>query len=85
MDEKFEQRAAIKFCVKLKKSFTETRKMIDAGFGEGVVSRTTVYTWYKRFKDGRSSLSGPYTPSPAPAQSRRVAQASPDRCPATVK
>lgn len=56
MDEKFEQRAAVKFCVRLKKSFTETKKMVDAGFGEGVVSHTTVYTWYKRFKDGRTSL-----------------------------
>ena len=56
MSETIEQRAAIKFCVRLKKSFTETKQMIDMGFGKDVLSRTTVYTWYKRFKDGRQSL-----------------------------
>ncbi len=30
--------------------------MIDDGFGVGVVSRTTVYLWYKQFKGHRQSL-----------------------------
>ncbi len=30
--------------------------MIDKGLGEGVVLRTTIYTWYKLFKDGRQLL-----------------------------
>lgn len=42
--------------LKLKKTFTETKKLINDGFREGVVSHTTVYTWFKRFKDGRRSL-----------------------------
>lgn len=30
--------------------------MIDPSFGEGVISSPTVYTWYKRFKNDRTSL-----------------------------
>lgn len=30
--------------------------MIDSAYGEGVVWRTTVYTWFSRFKKGRESL-----------------------------
>ncbi len=30
--------------------------MIDDGFCQGVVSRTTIYTWHKLFKDGRQLL-----------------------------
>ncbi|XKL67568.1 hypothetical protein PGB90_003059 [Kerria lacca] len=56
MDEKFEHRAAIKFCYKLKKTFAKTKKMIDSAYGEDVVSHTTVYTWFSWFKKDRESL-----------------------------
>lgn len=45
MSETIERRAAIKFCLRLKKSFTETKQMIDMGFGKDVLSSmTSVYT-----------------------------------------
>ena len=51
-----EQRASIKFCVKLGKTFTETLEMLRKAFGDQALSRTTVYEWLKRFKKGRESL-----------------------------
>jgi transposase len=46
-----EQRAANKFCVKLKKTATET-----FASGEECSSRTSASEWHKRFKEGRESL-----------------------------
>jgi hypothetical protein len=53
---KMEQRAAIKFCVKLKKTATETFGMLKSAYGEECLSRTNVFEWHKRFKEGRQSL-----------------------------
>ena len=50
-----EQRASIKFCVKLGKTFTETLDMLRKAYGDQILSRTTVYEWFKRFKEGRES------------------------------
>ena len=44
------QRASIKFCVKLGKTFTETLEMFRKAYGDQVLSRTTVYEWFKGFK-----------------------------------
>ena len=54
--DKLELRANIKFCFKLGKSFIETFEMIQKAYGEHAYGRTTVYDWYKRFKDGRTSI-----------------------------
>lgn len=51
-----EHRAVIKFCVQAGKSPIETKRFIllDA-VGDGPhVSRTMVYKWHQRFKDGRT-------------------------------
>jgi hypothetical protein len=40
MDSKIEQRACTKFCVKLRKSATETLEMLRDAFGEHSLSRT---------------------------------------------
>jgi hypothetical protein len=37
-----EQRAAIRFCVKLKKTATETFEMLKSAYGEECLSRTKV-------------------------------------------
>ena len=48
-----EQRAIIKFCVKLKK--TETMRMImDAG-NDSNAGKTTMYKWHKSYREGRES------------------------------
>ncbi|UYV69950.1 hypothetical protein LAZ67_7001300 [Cordylochernes scorpioides] len=47
----FEQRANIKFCIKLKKPFTETLVLMNEAYEDEILSRTQIYFWYKRFKD----------------------------------
>jgi hypothetical protein len=49
-----EQRAVIKFCIKLKKTATETFEMLKSVYGEEYPSKTSVFEWHKMFKDGRS-------------------------------
>ena len=51
-----EQRASIKFCVKLGKTFTETLGILRKAYAYQVPSRTTIYGWFKRFKERRKSL-----------------------------
>jgi hypothetical protein len=47
---KMEQTAVIKFCVKLKETATETFEMLRSAYGEGCVSRTSVFEWHERLK-----------------------------------
>jgi hypothetical protein len=49
-----EQRVAIKFCVKLKKTATETFEILRSACGEKCL-RTSVFEWHRRFKEGRES------------------------------
>jgi transposase len=51
-----EQRICVKFCVKVGKSVTETFEMLKIAFGEEVMCRTQTYEWWKRFKEGRTSV-----------------------------
>jgi hypothetical protein len=44
-----EQRAAIKFCVKLKKTATETFDVLKIAYGVECLSRTSVSEWHKRY------------------------------------
>jgi hypothetical protein len=53
-----EQKAAIKFCVKLTKTATETFEMLKNAYSEECLSRTSVFECHKRFKEGRDSLQG---------------------------
>jgi hypothetical protein len=51
-----EQGAAIKFCIKLKKTSTETFEILESTYGEECLSRTSVSEWHKTFIEGRESL-----------------------------
>ena len=51
-----EQRPNIKFCVKLEKKFAETYELMKKVYGDDSMSRTQVYTWFTRFKNGRDDL-----------------------------
>jgi hypothetical protein len=53
MLENIEQRYAIKVCVKLNKSATETFDSLIQGYGDTTLLRTTVFKWHKAFKEGR--------------------------------
>jgi hypothetical protein len=44
-----EQRAAIKFCVKLKKTATEMFEMLRSLHGAECFTRTSVFKWHKMF------------------------------------
>jgi len=47
--QKFEQRCAIKFCVKLGKSATVTYEKLQRAYGEHSLSRAQVFIWHKSF------------------------------------
>ena len=51
-----EQRATIKFCVKPEKKFAETYELMIKVYGDDCMSRTQIYTWFTRFKNGRDDL-----------------------------
>jgi predicted DNA-binding protein YlxM (UPF0122 family) len=50
-----EQCINIKFCFKLRKTFTESHEMMKNVYGDQCMSHTCCYEWFKRFKDGRQS------------------------------
>ena len=52
---RFKQRAAIDFCVKLGKTFTETHQMVQNAYGDDCLSRMQVYEGFGRFKSGRET------------------------------
>lgn len=56
MAEKSEQRVCIKFCQKLGDTCAATYEKIQRAFGDEAMSRARVYEWYKRFRDGRTSV-----------------------------
>jgi len=51
-----EQKANIKFCFKLGKTFTETFELLKKIYVDDCLFRTRVFEWYKRFQDGREVL-----------------------------
>ena len=52
----FEQRCAIKFCVKLGETGIETFNKLKQACGERALSRSQVFKWYKAFSEGRESI-----------------------------
>ena len=56
MQEIIEQRYAIKFCVKLNKSATETFASLTEAYGDATLSRSMVFKWHKAFKEGRENV-----------------------------
>ena len=51
-----EVRAAIKFCVGLDKTPTETLKMLQSSSTTKKCCRTLVFKWHRRFREGRCSI-----------------------------
>ena len=56
MQENIEQKYAIKFCVKLNKSATETFASLTEAYGDATLSTTMVFKWHKAFKEGRENV-----------------------------
>jgi [histone H3]-lysine36 N-dimethyltransferase SETMAR len=51
-----QQRVNVKFCLKLGKTATECHETLKTVYGSDCLSRTQIFEWYKRFKDGRESF-----------------------------
>ena len=51
-----EQGLAIKFCFKAGKSATETLQTVNAAYGYQALTRSNVFRWYGRFRDGREDI-----------------------------
>ena len=51
-----EQRVNVKFCVKLGKSATEMYDLLKKVYGDECLSRTQVFEWFKRFKEGKEEI-----------------------------
>ena len=56
MQRSLEQRYTIKFCVKLRKSGSETLQLLRTAYGDAVLSSAQVLRWYKAFNDGRKTV-----------------------------
>jgi len=56
MDIKEEQRVSIKFCCKVDFSPTKTAELIQKAYGDAALSRTIIFEWHKRFREGRESV-----------------------------
>lgn len=54
--QKFEQRCAIKFCVKLGESATVAYEKLQRAYGEHSLSRAQVFRWHKSFLEGREQV-----------------------------
>jgi len=56
MDVKKEQCVAIKFCCKVDFSATKAVEVIQNAYSDAAFSRTTIFVWHKRFREGRESV-----------------------------
>ena len=54
--QRFEQRCAIKFCVKYGESATVTYEKSQRAYGEHSLSRAQVFRWHKFFSEGREEV-----------------------------
>jgi hypothetical protein len=52
----FEQRCALKFCVKLGETGIETFNKLKLAYGEHDLSISQVFKWYKALLEGRESI-----------------------------
>ena len=65
-----EQRANIKFCVKLEKKISEIYELIKKVYGDDCMSCTHVYTCFRRFKNGHDDLNDDPKPGRPGASNR---------------
>jgi len=56
MDVKKKQRVAIEFSCKVGLSATKFVELIQKAYGDAALSRTTIFEWHKRFREGRESV-----------------------------
>ena len=54
--ESTEQCICIKFCFKIGKTAMETYQLLQQAYGEDALGCTQVFDWFRRFKEGRTSV-----------------------------
>jgi transposase len=55
-DRLLEQRVNMRFCAKLDKIDSETQQMLTEAYGAVAMTKSSVFEWHKRFKEGREDL-----------------------------
>ena len=55
-DKNPEQWINIKFCVKIGKSASETLALLTVAYGEYAMKKSSVFEWYRQFKEGREDV-----------------------------
>ena len=55
-DKNLEQQINIKFCVKIRKSTSETLALLTVAYGEYVMKKSSVFEWHTRFEEGREDV-----------------------------
>ena len=50
------QRINLKFLVRLEKTPTEALKLLQEVYGDDTISRTRLFEWHRRFKQGREEV-----------------------------
>ena len=53
-----EQQIKLKFLVRLGKTATEALKLLQEVHGDDTMSRTCLFEWHRRFKEGREEVDG---------------------------
>jgi hypothetical protein len=56
MESMMEQTLNGKFCIKLQKLPSETSEMLKTVYGESTMSKSNVFKWHKRFRQGRDNV-----------------------------
>ena len=51
-----EQQISLKFLVRLRKTPTEALKLLQEVYGDDKMSRTRLFEWHRRFKEGREEV-----------------------------
>ena len=73
MCESNEQRICIKFCFKIGKTATETYQLLQQACGENAMGRKQVFDWFRRFKEGRTSVeSDPRSARPSTSRNEEM-------------
>jgi len=68
-----EQRICIKFCFKIGKTATETYQLLRQAYGEDAMGRTQVFDWFRRFKEGTTSVeSNPRSGRPSTSRNEEM-------------
>ena len=53
---KINEKHRVQFCDSIGHSLLETKTLLEKSFGKDAMKRISVYSWYKRFHEGRETV-----------------------------